>query len=105
MGSDAHRRFFAMLHKDNIIAGKALTPKQRNGLRDDDVQFGEPRKGRPAVAAWLCLRYSKTVQYQECMHYVLLVATRGDLCPVQALRHQFARRQRQVRRRTLISRC
>eukprot|EP00959_Pyramimonas_sp_CCMP1952_P254981 5325484-Pyramimonas_sp.AAC.1 len=32
------------------------------------------------------LKSSKTVQYKERVHFVPLVATGGDLCPVQALR-------------------
>ena len=61
--------FFAMLRKDNLTEGKRESTKQRAGLRRDDVQFQEPRKGRPAVA-WLRIRYSKTVQYKERVHYV-----------------------------------
>ena len=81
--------FFAMLRKDNLTEGKRESTKQRAGLRRDDVQFQEPRKGRPAVA-WLRIRYSKTVQYKERVHYVPLVATGGDLCPVRALRAHIA---------------
>ena len=84
--------FWGMLRKDNITPdkpGARNTLGMRKGLHRDDLTFTAARGDQPETA-WLRIRYSKTVQFGERPHYVPLVATGDELCPVRALKAHLA---------------